>query len=97
MIYRSLLELVALLTLGLAAPQSIRSQGTWKDHIKRVVVLVQENRSFDTFAGGLTYTNDINGVTRGEFCNPTNASDPENCDIYCAKPIAGNVASRTTV
>jgi phospholipase C len=32
-----------------------RDYDSWKSKIKNVVVLVEENRSFDTFCGGLTY------------------------------------------
>ena len=40
----------------------------WRSKIKNVVVLVEENRSFDTFAGGLTYAN-INGLAHHNYCN----------------------------
>lgn len=64
---------------------------SWRSHIKYVVVLVQENLSFDTFAGGLTYRPDIDGLVNRQYCNPYNvsASDPPE---VCAKPIAKNVA-----
>lgn len=39
----------------IAAFSSLALASDWRDKIQNVVVLVQENRSFDTFAGGLTY------------------------------------------
>ncbi|RAH79076.1 PLC-A [Aspergillus japonicus CBS 114.51] len=59
--------------------------------IKNVVVVVQENLSFDTFAGGLTYNADIDGLIRTQYCNPANISDPESPQI-CAKPTAQDIA-----
>ncbi|SAM05439.1 hypothetical protein [Absidia glauca] len=47
----------------------------WKTKIKNVVVLIQENRSFDTFAGGLDYSRDINGLLHMNYCNPANVLD----------------------
>jgi phospholipase C len=47
----------------------------WKTKIKNVVVLIQENRSFDTFAGGLDYSRDINGLLHMNYCNPANVQD----------------------
>lgn len=59
----------ALSSLALAAP-SIQNHGSsWKSKIKNVVVLVEENRSFDTFAGGLDYNPSINGLLHTNYCN----------------------------
>ncbi|KAJ3260665.1 hypothetical protein HK103_000297 [Boothiomyces macroporosus] len=44
--------------------------------IKNVVVLVQENRSFDTLAGGFDYDPSINGLVGKSFCNPTDVNNP---------------------
>jgi len=41
----------------------------WRSKIKNVVVLVEENRSFDTFAGGLTYNGAIDGLLHHNYCN----------------------------
>ncbi|KAF9890550.1 hypothetical protein FE257_005681 [Aspergillus nanangensis] len=60
--------------------------------IKNVVVLVQENLSFDVFAGGLTYNPDIDGVVNHTYCNPANVSDPASPQV-CAQSTAKNVAA----
>lgn len=80
------LSLALAATLSAAAPSKYSS---WQDKIKHVVVLVEENRSFDTFAGGLSYNDEINGVLHQKFCNPTNVSSQPT---VCAQPIAQNVA-----
>lgn len=59
--------------------------------IKNVVVLVQENLAFDTIAGGLTYSSEIDGLVNHKFCNPANVSDPDS-ELVCAKPLAKNIA-----
>lgn len=65
--------LVALSGFALAAPQNIQYHETtddsWKSRIKNVVVLVEENRSFDTFAGGLSYNSAIDGLLHHNYCN----------------------------
>ncbi|KAI8071610.1 extracellular phospholipase C [Gongronella butleri] len=77
----------------LAAPHHSKD-GDWKSKIKNVVVLVQENRSFDTFVGGFTYNRDINGLARHKFCNPANVTDPKSTSV-CANKLdaAHNVAN----
>ncbi|KAK9369170.1 PLC-A protein [Lipomyces kononenkoae] len=70
---------------------TVVAETSWKDKIKNVVVLVEENRSFDTFAGGLTYSSNIDGLVDRRFCNPANVSDPKSVYV-CARPIANNVA-----
>jgi phospholipase C len=55
--------------LVLAAPNNIAFKGDWKTKIKNVVVLVEENRSFDTFAGGLSYNPSIDGLLHHNYCN----------------------------
>ena len=62
-----------------------------KSHIKNVVVLVQENLSFDNFAGGLTYNPNIDGLVNRQHCNPYNISAPHSPQV-CGKPVAKNVA-----
>lgn len=61
-------------------------------NIKNVVVLVQENLSFDHFFGGLTYDADIDGVLKRPFCNPANVSQLRS-DKICAQNTAQNIAS----
>jgi phospholipase C len=58
--------------------------------IKNVVVLVQENRSFDNIAGGFTYSHDIDGLVGKQFCNPVNATDP-SLGTVCASPTLPDV------
>lgn len=62
------------------------------NNIKNVVVLVQENRSFDTLAGGFTYNHNIDGLVNHRYCNPRNVSMP-NSGSVCAANTAKNVAS----
>jgi phospholipase C len=61
-------------------------------NIKNVVVLVQENLSFDHFFGGLTYDAQIDGVLKRPFCNPANVSQLRSEKI-CAQNTAQNIAS----
>lgn len=74
------LTLAALTGLASAIP-SIQthvdaSESDWRSKITNVVVLVEENRSFDTFAGGLSYNSTIDGLLHHNYCNALNASDP---------------------
>lgn len=46
-----------------------------KAHIKNVVILVMENRSFDNLLGGQKTKGLDNPVHNGPFCNPYNVSD----------------------
>ncbi|TKA65372.1 hypothetical protein B0A49_08597, partial [Cryomyces minteri] len=95
------LVLLGLSALAAAAPPSHNNEGewqhedeaksSWKSKIKNVVVLVEENRSFDNFCGGFNYRNDIDGLVGKTFCNPVNASIPGSPTV-CAKPIANDVA-----
>lgn len=59
----------ALSGLAIASPGAIGYKGDWKSKIKNVIVLVEENRSFDTFAGGLSYNGGINGLLHHNYCN----------------------------
>ena len=80
--------LLTALSLGAAAlPASSGSS-----NIKNIVVLVQENLSFDHFAGGLDYDSSIDGPQNPQFCNPANVSLPDSPQV-CANPIAKNIAS----
>lgn len=74
MVALKLATVIALSSLVLAAPKdihNIQSHGTdsWKSKIKNVIVLVEENRSFDTFAGGLNYSSAIDGLLHHNYCN----------------------------
>jgi len=100
MVGLSLTTVLALSTVVLAAPRpdsDYNGEGGNDDSshiskkIKNIVVLVEENRSFDTFAGGLTYNPSIDGLISRTYCNPVNASNPKS-EIVCSKPIAHNVA-----
>ncbi|KAJ5526069.1 hypothetical protein N7494_012719 [Penicillium frequentans] len=61
--------------------------------IKNVVVLVQENLSFDHFAGGLTYNSSIDGLVNRKYCNPANVSIPDTSRQVCAANTAQNIAA----
>ncbi|KAJ5971496.1 uncharacterized protein N7479_001414 [Penicillium vulpinum] len=76
------------LSLGAAAMPA--SSGM--SNIKNIVVLVQENLSFDHFAGGLDYDSSIDGPQNPQYCNPANVSIPTS-DQVCASPSAKNIAS----
>jgi phospholipase C len=73
MIGPRIIPVVALSSLVLAVPQAAQvrngNNNNWKNNIKNVVVLVEENRSFDTFAGGLTYNSAIDGLLHHNYCN----------------------------
>ena len=68
--------------------------GSGMNNIKNVVVLVEENLSFDHFAGGLVYDSNIDSLANRKdyFCNPANVS-VSNASPVCAKNTAANVAS----
>lgn len=71
----------------------IEAHTDWRSKITNVVVLVEENRSFDTFAGGLTYNSTIDGLLHYNYCNSMNASDPHEAADICAGPLAADVAA----
>ncbi|RDL41685.1 Uncharacterized protein BP5553_01664 [Venustampulla echinocandica] len=88
-----IVALAASASIVQAIPKNIELHADdWRSKIKNVVVLVEENRSFDTFAGGLTYNRDINGLVNHNYCNSMNASDPAQHDDVCAGPRANDVA-----
>jgi phospholipase C len=62
-------SVLALAGLAIAVPSNIGYKGDWKSKIKNVIVLVEENRSFDTFAGGLSYNSAIDGLLHHNYCN----------------------------
>lgn len=71
MLTRSLAALTAAAGFAAAAPgvELHQLNDSWKSKIKNVVVLVEENRSFDTFCGGLTYNPKIDGLLHHNYCN----------------------------
>ncbi|KAK6839417.1 phosphatidylglycerol specific phospholipase [Apiospora arundinis] len=92
---RSLATLTAAAAgLAAAAPgvELHQLNGDWRSKIKNVVVLVEENRSFDTFCGGLTYNRKIDGLLHHNYCNSMNASDPKQHADVCAEALAADVA-----
>ncbi|CAO3645853.1 unnamed protein product [Cunninghamella echinulata] len=64
-----------------------KDTNAWKKNIKNVVVLVQENRSFDSFAGGLSYSKDIDGLLHHKYCNPADVTNPKSEQV-CANALA---------
>jgi phospholipase C len=62
-------KLIAVAALSSSVFADISNHGSWQSKIKNVVVLVEENRSFDTFAGGLTYSTAIDGLIKHNYCN----------------------------
>jgi phospholipase C len=69
MVSPKLVTVAAFSSLVLAVPNNIGIKGDWKSKIKNVVILVEENRSFDTFAGGLSYNPSIDGLLHHNYCN----------------------------
>jgi phospholipase C len=64
-----------------AAAQACPTKGTsgvtnLKAHIKNVVILVMENRSFDNLLGGQKLKGLENPVNTGPYCNPYNLTNP---------------------
>ena len=55
-----------------------------------MVVLVEENRSFDHMCGQFDYSPEIQGIAHRDFCMPLNLSDPHSPEV-CSRPIAMNV------
>lgn len=85
------MALSLILTLGLGLGAVARPYNSGLNNIKNVVVLVQENRSFDTLAGGFTYNSAIDGLVNHKYCNPANVSQPNSQDV-CAAEKANNIA-----
>ncbi|KAL2813227.1 phosphoesterase [Aspergillus granulosus] len=57
-------------------PHKPNSIANLKSHIKNVVILVMENRSFDNILGGQKTHGLDNPLHNGPFCNPFNLTDP---------------------
>ncbi|PTU21101.1 hypothetical protein P175DRAFT_0532473 [Aspergillus ochraceoroseus IBT 24754] len=66
-------------------PHTDKSIAQLKSHIKNVVVLVMENRSFDNLLGGQKHHGLENPVNSGPFCNPFNLTDPSEGSA-CTEP-----------
>ena len=83
------------LALGTTAYQQEEAEqiNRLRGAIKNVVVLVQENLSFDHFAGGLTYNSSIDGLINTKYCNPANVSSPDSSRQVCAANTAQNIAA----
>ncbi len=72
-----LLTFAAVINAGPSAP-TVTGAGVaqnLKSHIKNVVVLVLENRSFDNLLGGQTLHGLENPIQNGPYCNPYNLTD----------------------
>ena len=67
---RSAIILTSAVAVLAVPPEPRATSASWKTNIKNIVVLVEENRSFDEFVGGLSYSSDINGLVNRQFCNP---------------------------
>lgn len=78
----ALLGLLAFAAAATAAPphrghsaHSSSSIKNLKNHIKNVVILEMENRSFDNLLGGQTLKGLDNPINNGLYCNPYNLTD----------------------
>lgn len=67
---RFVVVLASISTVLSRPPLPRATSAPWMTNIKNVVILVEENRSFDEFAGGLNYSSDINGLVNLQYCNP---------------------------
>ncbi|KAF8552983.1 phosphoesterase-domain-containing protein [Imleria badia] len=88
-----MIRVVAALALAVKVVSGSGTSANWREHIKNVVVLVQENRSFDSFFGDLSYRSDIDNIRhlRYKYCNPANLTLTESTWI-CAEPTGNNVS-----
>ncbi|KAF8802573.1 PLC-A group protein Nfis1 [Phlegmacium glaucopus] len=79
--------------LVLASAIAVSAASSPLDNIKNVVVLVQENRSFDWFFGDLSHSKDIDNIRnlKRQICNPANVTDPNSVEV-CATATAGNLS-----
>ncbi|KAF8996211.1 hypothetical protein BDQ17DRAFT_1429829 [Cyathus striatus] len=87
----SVLGVIVGASLVVSCPQA--NEVTWQENIKNVVVLVQENRSFDWFFGDLSYSKDIDNIRNlnSQFCNPANVAVANSTQV-CAEARAANVS-----
>ncbi|KAF8817084.1 extracellular phospholipase C [Phlegmacium glaucopus] len=79
--------------LVLASAIAVSTAQSNLSNIKNVVVLVQENRSFDWLFGDLSYSTDIDNLRNlgRTYCNPANVSAPTGPQV-CAAATAANVS-----
>ena len=74
---QGLLALAAVASAHPAKPGSGSDPiGNLKAHIKNVVILVMENRSFDNLLGGQKQKGLENPINSGPYCNPLNLTNP---------------------
>ncbi|KAL2868167.1 phosphoesterase superfamily protein [Aspergillus lucknowensis] len=90
--------LVSFAVAAVAAPSghygySSRAVSNLKSHIKNVVILVMENRSFDNILGGQTTPGLDNPLHNGPFCNPYNLDDPSEGEGCTAPKSFDSVAN----
>ena len=85
---------VAILGLGFVLCTVARPQSSHINNIKNVVVLVQENRSFDTLAGGFTYNATIDGLVNHTYCNPAKVLKSTSSN-FCAANTAKNIVTNS--
>ena len=95
MVVLSSVALIAALSASRLARAASNGHGSHggssiSSRIKNVVVLVEENRSFDNMAGGFSYSDEIDGLLHTKFCNPVNVTDPSQGTV-CASPTLPNV------
>lgn len=66
---------------------------SWKNHIKDVVVLVEENMSFDRFAGDVSYDLSIDSLVHCSYHQPSNVSYPQNSEIIYSPSLLHKTSS----
>jgi phospholipase C len=79
------------LAILFALALSAAAGGDFRSRIKNVVVLVEENRSFDNFCGDFDYAPNIDGLAHKQYCNPTDVANPHDKPVICAEPTDPNV------
>ena len=78
-------ELAALLLATAISADSSTQSTDWKSKIKNVVILVEENRSFDNIFGDLTYNKNIDSLANKgiHICNPSNITASTTDNVLC--------------
>jgi phospholipase C len=84
--------LLSLALVPFALGAAVPPRGSGLNNIKNVVVLVQENLSFDHLAGSLIYNENIDGLVDRIYCNPANVSHSHSSKV-CARDEAANIAT----
>ncbi|KAJ9102329.1 hypothetical protein QFC21_002729 [Naganishia friedmannii] len=62
---------------------NVAAPSDWKSAVKNVVILVLENRSFDSVFGDVSYHDDVNSLVGKQYCNPINITTG-NLGSICA-------------